>query len=246
MGIINWVRNRFSQQPQQQGSLRARPPMPAQNAWVLRIEGFAFQAMSVVFSLASAYAILQVFVGSSIDIMHLDIGRYADGLMLAVAFGAAGYFLSRSIAYRLMAGQMAWSYILPCAVVELVEIYCNYMVGVSELHLNDFLREMPADQHSFLILLGRIVMSSIPAMTLTLSVAHMDYEMKKVQTNHASPGPSRMATPQGQPLNGGRPGSPRNFGNGARQAGQPGQAGGAGNPMPGVNPGQTQPAGARP
>jgi hypothetical protein len=186
MGFVQTAMGVFRPQQQQQPG-RNRQALPAQGAWVLRIEGFAFQSMSIVFSLASAYAILQVFVGSSIDIMHLDVGRYADGLMLAIAFGAAGYFLSRSIAYRLMAGQMAWSYILPCAVVEFVEVYCNYMVGVSELHLSDFLQQQPVDQRGVLIFLGRIVMSCIPAMTLTLSVAHMDYERKKLGVVRAQP-----------------------------------------------------------
>jgi hypothetical protein len=238
MGVFGNVVGKF--RPVQQ-PVRQRQPLPTQGAWVLRIEGFAFQTMSIVFSVASAYAILQVFVGSSIDIMHLDVGRYADGLLLAIAFGAAGYFLSRSIAYRLMAGQMAWSYILPCAVVEFVEIYCNYMVGVSELHLNDFLVQQPVDERGALLFLGRIVMSCIPAMTLTLSVAHMDYERKKLgiqssQPKYANPGPS--------PLGGnfqGVPNQPRQ-----RQAPQNGYAGG---PVNGANPprrgvnSQGQPAG---
>jgi hypothetical protein len=117
--------------------------------------------------------------------LRRDIGRYVEGFVVAMGFAVAGYFLSRNIAYRMMSGEMVWAYLPVCIVVEFVEIFCNYVVGVSALHLEDFLQGIPVGQHALILLIGRIVVSSIPAMTLFLAVAHMDLERRKAEAAKA-------------------------------------------------------------
>ncbi len=155
-------------------------PAHGQNVWGQRVENVFFHALSWGFSAVSAVAIWQIFVSRHAG----DIGRAIEGGVLAACFAIAGYFLSRNIAYRWMAGEMVYSYIPVCLVVELVEIYCNYVVGVSYLDLTEFFQTIPVSQHDFLLAVGRIVVSCIPAMTLFLAVAQMDMERRK---SHAGP-----------------------------------------------------------
>jgi hypothetical protein len=168
---------------QQAGPAVRRAHFPAQHAWVMRIDDVFFHVISLIFSGGSAYAIWQIFT-----LHHAgDIGASIKGGVLSVAFGMCGYFLSRYIAYRFMVGESVLLYVPVCLVVEFVEIYCNYVVGISDLGLDAFLQDIPADQHALLILLGRIVVSCIPAMTLFLAVAHMDLQKRRIEDANGQP-----------------------------------------------------------
>jgi len=145
-----------------------------EDAWILGVEHGLLRVVSLIFSFGSAYAIAQVFAPHNGDIVRLavDIG-------IAGGFGVLGYFLSRSIAYRLMQGQDVWAYIPICLVVELVEIFCNYVMGVSEVPHAYWLQAIPLIQRPVITIMAYVVLSIIPAVTLFLAVADMDLELRK-------------------------------------------------------------------
>ncbi|HLG77069.1 MAG TPA: hypothetical protein VKV29_09595 [Chthonomonas sp.] len=168
---------------QSQGAQPKRLPVMQSQVWALKAENAFFHLISWGFSGVSAFAIWQIFVSRHAG----DLGRMIEGAVIAFCFGVAGYFLSRNIAFRWMSGEMVFAYIPVCLVVEVVEIYCNYVVGVSYLDLSDFFQTIPLDQHALLLTIGRIVVSSIPAMTLFLAVAQMDLERRKLQAMQQQP-----------------------------------------------------------
>ncbi len=177
-----------------------------QETWVLKVEHGLLRVVSLVFSFGSAYAIAQVFAPHNGDMVRLgvDIG-------IAAGFGVLGYFLSRSIAYRLMQGQTVWAYLPICLVVELVEIFCNYVMGVSEVPHADWLQAIPLVQRPVITIMAYVVLSIIPAVTLFLAVADMDLERRKVQPQLKTP--SASTYPQGNQgyqggYQGARPNSP--------------------------------------
>lgn len=147
-----------------------------EDAWVLRIEHGLLRAVSFVFSFGSAYAIAEVFAPHNGDIIRLAVD-----LGIAAGFGVLGYFLSRSIAYRLMQKEDVWAYIPICLVVELVEIFCNYVMGVSEVPHAQWLQAIPLVQRPVITIGAYVVLSIIPAVTLFLAVADMDLERRKAQ-----------------------------------------------------------------
>ena len=147
-----------------------------EDAWVLRIEHGLLRVVSFVFSFGSAYAIAEVFMPHNGDMVRLAVD-----LGIACGFGVLGYFLSRSIAYRLMQGQNVLAYLPICLVVELVEIFCNYVMGVSEVPHAEWLQAIPLIQRPIITIGAYVVLSIIPAVTLFLAVADMDLERRKVQ-----------------------------------------------------------------
>ena len=176
-----------------------------QDTWVLKVEHGLLRVVSLVFSFGSAYAIAQVFAPHNGDTVRLgvDIG-------IAAGFGVLGYFLSRSIAYRLMQGQTVWAYLPICLVVELVEIFCNYVMGVSEVPHADWLQAIPLVQRPVITIMAYVVLSIIPAVTLFLAVADMDLERRKVQpyTQPKTPPATTFPQPYQGGYQGARPNGP--------------------------------------
>ena len=158
--------------------------------WVLKVEHGLLRLVSFVFSFGSAYAIAQVFAPHNGDIVRLAVD-----LGIAGGFGVLGYFLSRSIAYRLMQGQGVWAYVPICLVVELVEIFCNYVMGVSEVPHEEWLQAIPLVQRPVITIGAYVVLSIIPAVTLFLAVADMDLERRKALPQPKTP--SAQTFPQG-------------------------------------------------
>ena len=164
-----------------------------EDTWVLKVEHGLLRVVSLVFSFGSAYAIAQVFAPHNGDMVRLAVD-----IAIAAGFGVLGYFLSRSIAYRLMQGQNVWAYIPICLVVELVEIFCNYVMGVSEVPHAEWLQAIPLIQRPVITIGAYVVLSIIPAVTLFLAVADMDLERRKVQPYAAHPKtPPATTFPQG-------------------------------------------------
>ena len=69
---------------------RGLPPLPmkkgsGQSSWVLVVEHWLLRAVSLVFSLGSAYAIGQVFYPHNGDVIRLAVD-----LMIAAGFGILG------------------------------------------------------------------------------------------------------------------------------------------------------------
>ncbi len=157
-------------------------PRAPRRSWVVAAEQLTLRLVSFGFSGASAWAIARVFAPPG-----AELSRQVVGMVIAAGFAVTGFFLSRNIAYRLMDGEVIWAYLPVCLVVELVEIFCNYLAGVSDLHLEVLLQGIPASQHNFLTTVAYIVVSSIPAMTLFLSVADADFERRKMAANKAQP-----------------------------------------------------------
>jgi len=233
---MNWKKLRFWER-------EAKTPVRQaigryEDAWVLKVEHGLLRLVSLVFSIGSAYAIAEVFMPHNGNVVRLAVD-----LGIAGGFGVLGYFLSRSIAYRLMQGQGVWAYIPICLVVELVEIFCNYVMGVSEVPHAQWLQAIPLNQRPVITIGAYVVLSIIPAVTLFLAVADMDLERRKAQ-----PQPKTLPAstyPQGNQggyqggYQGGRPSTPPQQPQrpqGGQQANIPKQAA-AGQPvmtMPGV------------
>ena len=171
MGLFDWVMKRHPG-----GKQTGQGAGPAQETWVVRIEHGMLRVVSLVFSLGSAYAIARVFAPHDGNLLRLAVD-----VAIAGAFGVLGYFLSRSLAYRLMHNQSVWAYVPICLVVELVEVFCNYVMGVSEVPYAAWLQGIPLDQRPVITVLSYVVLSIIPAVSLFLAVADMDLERRKNQ-----------------------------------------------------------------
>ncbi len=203
--------DRFAQSGKQ-GPPRPRMGGHEQDSWVLKVEHGLLRVVSLCFSFGSAYAIGQVFNPHNGDTIRLAVD-----LMIAAGFGVLGYFLSRSIAYRLMKHETVWAYIPICLVVELVEIFCNYVMGVSEVPHALWLQSIPLNQRPFITIGTYVVLSIIPAVTLFLAVVDMDLERRKLIPQGQPKTPHVSTYPQGQ--------------QGSYQGGYQGQRQGVGGPM---------------
>ena len=155
--------------------VRGVNPGRRRESWILAAEHGLLRVVSFFFSAASAYAIARVFAPS----VPGDWVRQAVDFVIAGGFGILGYFLSRSIAYRLFMKESVWSYLPVCLVVEFVEIFCNYVLGVSEVPHAAWLRGVPVAQQPYLTGIAYVVLSIIPVVTIFLAVADMDLERKK-------------------------------------------------------------------
>lgn len=160
---------------QQGGPPPVRSGVSSAESWVLQAEEGIMRLVSLIFSVGSAYAIARVFAPTT----NADMGHTVIDWLIAGGFGVLGYFLSRNIAYRLMRKESVWLYVPVCLIVELVEIFCNYVIGVSDVAHASWLVQVPLGQRGFLSLIADIVLSIIPAVTLTLAVAEMDLEKRK-------------------------------------------------------------------
>ena len=172
-----------------------------QKVWVQRVEHLVLRLVSLAFSLASAHAIRWFFA----PLDRVDILQPAITWMIAIGFGVLGYFVSRGLALRLMNKERIRAYVPICAVVELVEVFCNYALAAAVIERATWLATVPYVQRTALTALTYVVLAIIPLVSLLLAVVDMDLERSK----HGSTTAARAA------------GSP--FGAGAGSASSKGQ-----------------------
>ena len=146
-----------------------------QEVWVRKVEHIVLRVVSLGFSLASAHAIRWFFA----PLDGIDTLQPIITWMIAGGFGILGYIVSRGLAHRLMNHERIRAYAPICAVVEIVEIFCNYALAAAVIQRATWLRVIPADQRSLLTGLTYLVLSIIPLVSLLLAVVDMDMERSK-------------------------------------------------------------------
>jgi hypothetical protein len=146
-----------------------------QEVWVRKVEHIVLRVVSLGFSLASAHAIRWFFA----PLDGIDTLQPIITWMVAGGFGILGYIVSRGLAHRLMNHERIRAYAPICAVVEIVEIFCNYALAAAVIQRATWLRVIPADQRSLLTGLTYLVLSIIPLVSLLLAVVDMDMERSK-------------------------------------------------------------------
>jgi hypothetical protein len=146
-----------------------------QEVWVRKVEHIVLRVVSLGFSLASAHAIRWFF--APLD----DIDRLQPIItwMVAGGFGILGYIVSRGLAHRLMNHERIRAYAPICAVVEIVEIFCNYALAAAVIQRATWLQVIPANQRAVLTAFTYLVLSIIPLVSLLLAVVDMDMEHSK-------------------------------------------------------------------
>ena len=152
-----------------------RQAVKSQQAWVVRSQHFVLRAVSLMFSLASAHAIRWFFT----PLDRVDPLQPLITDMIALGFGLLGYFVSRGLVHRLLNKQRIWSYLPICLVVELVEIFCNYMMAAVMIQGATWLQATPPGQRVILTVLAYVVLSIIPMVGLLLAVVDMDLTVSK-------------------------------------------------------------------
>ena len=123
-----------------------RQTVKGQQAWVVRGQHFVLRTVSLMFSLASAHAIRWFFT----PLDRVDPLQPTITVMIALGFGLLGYFVSRGLVHRLMNKQSIRSYLPICVVVELVEIFCNYMMAAVMIQGATWLQATPPGQRAIL------------------------------------------------------------------------------------------------
>jgi hypothetical protein len=146
-----------------------------QEVWVRKVEHIVLRVVSLAFSLASAHAIRWFF--APLD----DIDRLQPIITwtVAIGFGVLGYIVSRGLAHRLMNHERIRAYAPICAVVEIVEIFCNYALAAAVIQRATWLQVIPANQRAVLTVFTYLVLSIIPLVSLLLAVVDMDMERSK-------------------------------------------------------------------
>src|SRR5216684_7654496 len=149
--------------------------MGVRQSWVRRCEHAVLRVVSLVFSLASAYAIGLLF-------RPLDaVDRFESTITWSVAlgFGVLGYMVSRGLVHRMMNGERVRVYVPICLVVELVEIACNYSLAAAQVHGASWLAAVPESQRALLTFITYVVLSVIPLVSILLAAVDMDLERAK-------------------------------------------------------------------
>jgi hypothetical protein len=146
-----------------------------QEVWVRKVEHIVLRVVSLGFSLASAHAIRWFFA----PLDGIDALQPLITWIVAGGFGILGYIVSRGLAHRLMNKERIRAYAPICAVVEIVEIFCNYALAAAVIQRATWLRVIPLDQRAFLTGLTYLVLSIIPLVSLLLAVVDMDLERSK-------------------------------------------------------------------
>jgi len=149
--------------------------MVVKQSWVRRCEHAVLRVVSLVFSLASAYAIGLFF-------RPLDaVDRFESTITWSVAlgFGVLGYMVSRGLVHRMMNGERVRVYVPICLVVELVEIACNYSLAAAQVHGASWLAAVPESQRALLTFITYVVLSVIPLVSILLAAVDMDLERAK-------------------------------------------------------------------
>jgi hypothetical protein len=98
---------------------------------------------------------------------------------VAIGFGVLGYIVSRGLAHRLMNRERIRAYAPICAVVEIVEIFCNYALAAAVIQRATWLQVIPTNQRAVLTAFTYLVLSIIPLVSLLLAVVDMDMERSK-------------------------------------------------------------------
>jgi hypothetical protein len=147
----------------------------ASGSWVRQMEHGILRAVSLLFSLASAYAIRLFF--APLDVA--DPGEKFITWGIALGFGILGYVVSRGLVHRMMQKESIWAYAPICFLVELVDIACNYVLAASTVRQARWLELVPENQRGVLTLLTYVVLSAIPLVSLFLAVVDMDLERSK-------------------------------------------------------------------
>lgn len=161
-------------------------------SWVRQAEHGILRIVSLVFSMASAYAIRLFF--APLDVA--DPGEKFITWAVAIGFGVLGYIVSRGLVHRLMNKEKIWSYAPICLLVELVDIACNYVLAASVVRQAWWLASVPADQRGVLTFITYVVLSAIPLVSLFLAVVDMDLERSK----HAGGSAAGARTGVGSPI----------------------------------------------
>lgn len=144
-------------------------------SWVRQAEHGILRVVSLVFSMASAYAIRLFF--APLDVA--DPGEKYITWAVALGFGILGYVVSRGLVHRMMNKESIWVYVPICFLVELVDIACNYVLAASVMHQVWWLNAVPMDQRGILTIITYVVLSAIPLVSLFLAVVDMDLERSK-------------------------------------------------------------------
>jgi hypothetical protein len=164
-------------------------------SWVRSAEHSILRVVSLVFSMASAYAIRLFF--APLDVA--DAGEKVITWAVAIGFGILGYVVSRGLVHRMMHKESIWAYAPICFLVELVDIACNYVLAASVVQQAWWLNAVPQAQRGLLTLITYVVLSAIPLVSLFLAVVDMDLERSK----YASMG-GNIGSPFGKPVMGSR------------------------------------------
>jgi hypothetical protein len=181
-----------------------------QDVWVRRVEHMVLRVVSLAFSLASAHAIRWFFA----PLDGIDALQPLITWMIAGGFGILGYIVSRGLAHRLMNKERIRAYAPICAVVEVVEIFCNYALAAAVIQRATWLQVIPSQQRALLTGLTYVVLSIIPLVSLMLAVVDMDLERSKLRgagpvgggigvgspVLHGSRGPAYAPPPVMQPF----------------------------------------------
>jgi hypothetical protein len=146
-----------------------------QEVWVRKVEHIVLRVVSLGFSLASAHAIRWFFA----PLDGIDRLQPIITWMVAGGFGILGYIVSRGVAHRLMNKERIRAYAPICAVVEIVEIFCNYALAAAVIQRATWLQVIPANQRAVLTAFTYLVLSIIPLVSLLLAVVDMDLERSK-------------------------------------------------------------------
>jgi hypothetical protein len=171
--------------------------MRGQQIWVRKVEHLVLRVVSLGFSLASAHAIRWFFA----PLDGVDALQPAITWTVAAGFGILGYIVSRGLTHRLMNKERIRAYAPICAVVEIVEIFCNYALAAAVIQRASWLRVIPTDQRAVLTGFTYLVLSIIPLVSLLLAVVDMDLERSKHQGLGAPGGGIGLGNPV---LNGSR------------------------------------------
>lgn len=148
-----------------------------QEVWVRRVEHMVLRVVSLAFSLASAHAIRWFFA----PLDGIDALQPLITWMIAGGFGILGYIVSRGLAHRLMNKERIRAYAPICAVVEVVEIFCNYALAAAVIQRATWLQAIASQQRALLTGLTYLVLSIIPLVSLLLAVVDMDLERSKLR-----------------------------------------------------------------
>ena len=146
-----------------------------QEVWVRKVEHIVLRVVSLGFSLASAHAIRWFFA----PLDGIDTLQPIITWTVAIGFGVLGYIVSRGLAHRLMNRERIRAYAPICAVVEIVEIFCNYALAAAVIQRATWLQVIPANQRAVLTAFTYLVLSIIPLVSLLLAVVDMDMERSK-------------------------------------------------------------------
>jgi hypothetical protein len=162
-----------------------------QEVWVRKVEHIVLRVVSLGFSLASAHAIRWFFA----PLDGIDTLQPIITWTVAIGFGVLGYIVSRGVAHRLMNKERIRAYAPICAVVEIVEIFCNYALAAAVIQLATWLQVIPANQRAVLTAFTYLVLSIIPLVSLLLAVVDMDLERSKRAGIGGIPPGSGVGTP---------------------------------------------------